>query len=92
MAVAEPVRGRMRHIIYWPVAFWIWLTAKKSERKEDKDGLRTMYFGQALHYYIAARYATTAKFAPIPGNLVHHAIEFFLKGALIEKLDNRMAE
>jgi HEPN domain-containing protein len=83
----QSVWGRMQQIIYWPVAIWIWLTAKNSGQKEDKDRLRTMYFGQALHYYVSARYATTAQFAPIPGNLVHHAIEFLLKGALIEQLD-----
>ena len=51
-------------------------------QKEDKGRLRELYFGQGLHYYIAARY-----FIPIAGNLVHHAIEFLLKGALIEQLD-----
>jgi HEPN domain-containing protein len=64
---------------------WWWRPA--TTQKEDKDRLRMEYFRTALHYYILGRYATTAKFSPIPGNLVHHAIEFFLKAALIEKLD-----
>jgi hypothetical protein len=55
--------------------------------KEDKGRLQIIYFGAAFHYYIAARYAMVARFGPISGNLVHHAIEFFLKGALIDKLD-----
>jgi len=36
-----------------------------------------------------ATYATVARFIPISGNLVHHAIEFYLKGALIDELDDR---
>src|SRR5262245_7541299 len=56
--------------------------------KEDKDRLGVMYFETGLHYYIAARYAiVAAQFGPLSGNLVHHAIEFFLKGAVIDKLD-----
>jgi|SRR5215831_14725742 len=64
-----------------------WWRRPATTQKEDKDRLRTEYFRTALHYYILGRYATTAKFSPIPGNLVHHAIEFFLKAALIEQLD-----
>jgi HEPN domain-containing protein len=56
-------------------------------QKEDKDRLWALYFEAALHYYIVARYAMIVRFIPIPGNLVHHAIEFLLKGALIEQLD-----
>lgn len=37
------------------------------------------YGGQ---YYAAARYAAFAGFNPVVGNLFHHAIEMFLKGAL----------
>jgi HEPN domain-containing protein len=56
-------------------------------QKEDKDRLWDLYFVAAFHYYIVARYATIARFGPIAGNLAHHAIEFFLKGALIDKFD-----
>jgi hypothetical protein len=56
-------------------------------QKEDKDRLLGEYFRTALHYYILGRYATIAQLLPISGNLVHHAIEFFLKGSLIDKLD-----
>jgi hypothetical protein len=64
-----------------------WWRPAATTQKENKDHLRIEYFRTALHYYILGRYATTAKLLPIPGNLVHHAIEFFLKAALIEKLD-----
>ncbi len=56
-------------------------------QKEDKGRLRELYFSAALHYYIVGRYAAIVRLAPIAGSLVHHAIEFFLKGALIETLD-----
>src|SRR5262249_12310845 len=56
-------------------------------QKEDKGHLQVEYFRVALHYYIAARYAMIARLLPTPGNLAHHAIEFLLKGALIETLD-----
>ena len=60
---------------------------RSTARPEDKDRLQMMYFDTALHYQIAARYATSAGFVPASGNLVHHALEFYLKGALIERLD-----
>jgi hypothetical protein len=69
------------------VGLLAWWRPPATTQKEDKDRLRTEYFRTALHYYILGRYATTAQFSPIPGNLIHHAIEFFLKGALIEQLD-----
>jgi hypothetical protein len=46
-----------------------------------------MYFSAGLHYQIAARYATIAHLIPESGNLAHHALEFYLKGALINNLD-----
>jgi hypothetical protein len=56
---------------------------------EDKDRLQMMYFGSAIHYHVAARYAVVAAFLPEAGNLVHHAIEFYLKGALIKSCDEQ---
>jgi hypothetical protein len=37
----------------------------------------------AAQYYVAGRAAAMARLAPIYGNLLHHAIEMFLKTALI---------
>ena len=54
---------------------------------EGEDRLQSMYFERALNYHIAARYAVVARLAPVSGNLAHHAIEFYLKGALIKELD-----
>ena len=64
-----------------------WMRGRTNTPSEDKSYLRTMYFDAAVHYQITARYATIAWFVPASGNFVHHAIEFYLKGALIEKLD-----
>ena len=38
---------------------------------------------QATQYYIAARFGHFAQLVPICGNLFHHAIEMYLKGALV---------
>jgi hypothetical protein len=57
--------------------------------EENKDRLWEVYFRTGLHYYIVARYATVARFGSVSGNLVHHAIELFLKGALIDELDHK---
>jgi HEPN domain-containing protein len=54
---------------------------------EDKDRLQMEYFHTGLHYQIAARFAAAAGFSPTAGPLAHHAIEFYLKGALIDNLN-----
>ncbi len=36
----------------------------------------------ATQYYVAGRFAARARLAPIYGNLLHHAVEMFLKFAL----------
>jgi hypothetical protein len=40
------------------------------------------FFKIGCQYYIAARFAAFAWFHPVVGNLFHHAIEMYLKGAL----------
>jgi hypothetical protein len=40
------------------------------------------FFKTGSQYYIAARFAAFAWFHPVVGNLFHHAIEMYLKGAL----------
>ena len=49
------------------------------------------FFKTAGQYYVAGRYAAFAAFIPVTGNLLHHAVEMFLKGGLSKKgvsLDN----
>lgn len=43
------------------------------------------FFDPATQYYIAGRYACVAQLTPVGPNLLHHAIEMFMKGTLAEK-------
>ena len=38
-----------------------------------------------MHYYVAGRYAVFAGLNPTAANLMHHAVEMTLKGALAKK-------
>jgi len=40
------------------------------------------FFSNGRQYYIAGRYAVFAALIPVAGNLLHHAVEHFLKGGL----------
>jgi hypothetical protein len=42
------------------------------------------FFKTGSQYYVAGRFAAFAWFHPVVGNLFHHAIEMYLKGALSE--------
>ncbi len=50
----------------------------------DKDRAKVEFFGMATQYYVSGRFATHSQFMPVAGNLLHHAIEMYLKGALSE--------
>jgi len=39
-------------------------------------------FDTGMQYYTIGRYSVLAGVNPVAGNLLHHAIEMFLKGAL----------
>ena len=41
-----------------------------------------MFFSNATHYYVSGRFAAFAGLAPVGGNLLHHAVEMYLKGGL----------
>jgi hypothetical protein len=47
------------------------------------DRARVEFFRLGMHYYVAGRFAALAGLFPMAGNLLHHAIEMFLKGALV---------
>jgi hypothetical protein len=54
-----------------------------------------VFFTTASQYYIAGRYSAFAGLNPVTGNILHHAIEMFLKGTLsktmsVEDLKNKM--
>ena len=40
------------------------------------------FFATAGQYYVVGRFAAFAGLIPITGNLLHHAVEMFLKGGL----------
>jgi hypothetical protein len=52
----------------------------------DPDRLINEFFRYGSQYYVAGRYAVFAGFMPVAANLLHHAIEMFLKGALAENM------
>lgn len=41
-----------------------------------------LFFSTATQYYVSGRYAVFAGLSPVAGNLLHHAVEMYLKGAL----------
>ena len=73
--------------VSWFSFFPFFRLGREIQTSEDKGHLQILYFYAALRYQIAARFCTIAEFSPVSGNTYHHAIEFYLKGALIEKLD-----
>src|SRR5215471_8276633 len=70
-----------------PEKDWLESRVRRKPPQEDKERLLSEYFATALHYQIVARYSAAAAFLPVVGNLAHHAIEFYLKGALAAQLD-----
>jgi hypothetical protein len=44
-----------------------------------------LFISAGMHYYVAGRYAVFAGLNPIAANLLHHAVEMMLKGALAKK-------
>jgi hypothetical protein len=42
----------------------------------------THFVSRAMQYYVASRFATLSQQFPVCGNLLHHAVELALKGAL----------
>ena len=41
-----------------------------------------LFFSTATQYYVSGRYAVLAGLSPVAGNLLHHAVEMYLKGTL----------
>ena len=41
-----------------------------------------LFFNTATQYYVAGRFGAFATLIPVTGNLLHHAIEMYLKGGL----------
>lgn len=51
----------------------------------DHDRTDEELFKAGTQYYVAARFGAFAGISPVTGNLFHHAIELYLKGALANR-------
>lgn len=45
------------------------------------------FFSTGTQYYVSGRYAVIAGLIPVAGNLLHHAVEMFLKGGLAQLME-----
>ena len=54
----------------------------KDRPTNNPSGGWVFLLNSGVNYYVAGRYALFARLTPTAGNLLHHAIEMFLKGAL----------
>ncbi len=52
----------------------------------EDDKFREWFFSLATQYYVAGRLAAIDGIVPVYGNLFHHAVEMYLKGALVGTL------
>jgi hypothetical protein len=50
------------------------------------------FFSSASQYYVAGRFAVFAGLNPVAANLMHHAIEMYLKGALLKRKTKTLGE
>jgi hypothetical protein len=51
----------------------------------DPERIQIEFFRASIEYYVSGRFAVFAPVGQIAGNLLHHAIEMALKGALAKK-------
>jgi hypothetical protein len=58
--------------------------SKATKQEPNGFDVKGAFFDTGSQYYIAGRYAVFAALIPIAGNILHHAIEQLLKGALSE--------
>jgi hypothetical protein len=52
----------------------------------DAERLKLEFFHLGTQYYAAGRFAASAQLMPVAANLLHHAVEMYLKGALAKYL------
>jgi hypothetical protein len=80
---SRPSGGALNSIL-WALCRCRRTSAKAGQTtvKIDPERLTAELFRNAFDYYIAGRYAVYAKLANRAGNLLHHAVEMSLKGAL----------
>jgi hypothetical protein len=49
----------------------------------ENDRARVEFFRLGTQYYVTGRFATMEVLVPVAGNLLHHAVEMYIKGALV---------
>jgi hypothetical protein len=52
-------------------------------RSDANDRAQVEFFRLGVHYYVVGRFAALTGLFPMAGNLLHHAAEMFLKGAVV---------
>jgi hypothetical protein len=50
------------------------------------------FFSAAAQYYVAGRFGVFAWLNPVAANLMHHAVEMYLKGALLKSKAKTLKE
>jgi hypothetical protein len=50
------------------------------------------FFSAAAQYYVTGRFGVFAWLNPVAANLIHHAIEMYLKGALLKSKTKSLKE
>ncbi len=61
------------------------IEAENQSRGSSVNMTDHLFISAGMHYYVAGRYAVFAGLNPTAANLLHHAIEMVLKGALAKK-------
>jgi hypothetical protein len=56
------------------------------------EAMVRIFFSSASQYYVAGRFGLFAWLNPVAGNLMHHAIEMYLKGALLKAKTKTLKE
>ena len=58
-----------------------------TETSRRMEAARSEFFSTGTQYYVAGRYAVIVGLIPVAGNLLHHAVEMFLKGGLAASME-----
>ena len=58
-----------------------------TETSRRLESVRSEFFSTGTQYYVAGRYAVIVGLIPVGGNLLHHAVEMFLKGGLAVSME-----
>jgi hypothetical protein len=81
-----PLIGTGLLVLAGIAAYILWRRRPKEETYKDPEKASIEFCRSAMDYYVAGRFsALTGKSIIVSGNILHHAIEMLLKGALCMK-------